>query len=77
MTFSVCVRGIRVTVSVTTLKCGPLGYGNSYKQSSDNDDGDDDTLPVDSTHNLLISFVFGSLPPLIASRKKVVLFLNL
>lgn len=25
-TFSVCFGGIRVTVRVTTPKCGPLGY---------------------------------------------------
>lgn len=33
--------GIRVTVNVTRLKCGPLGSGNSWKQrSDDSNDGD-------------------------------------
>lgn len=72
-TFSVCVGGIRVTVSVTTLKCGPPGCGNSCKQSSDNDDDgddDDDTLPFDSTQNLLISlFLEASLLSLPPGRK--------
>ena len=66
----VCVGGIRVTVNGTTLKWGPLGYGNSCKQSSDDDDGDDGTLPFDSTRNLLISLVLEAfLLPLPPRRK--------
>ena len=69
-TFSVSVGGIRVTVSGTTLKWGPLGYGNSCKQSSNDDDGDDGTLPFDSTRNLLISLVLEAfLLPLPPRRK--------
>lgn len=68
-TFSVCVGGIRVTVRVTTPKCGPLGYGNSCKQSSDSDH-DDDSLPFDSTQNLWISlFLEASLLSLPPGRK--------
>lgn len=52
-----CREGIRVTVNVATLKCGPLGCRNSCKQKSDDDDDDDDndddgTLTSDPPQNL-------------------------
>lgn len=44
-----CREGIRVTVNVAALKCGPLGCKNSCKQKSDDDDG---TLTFDPPQNL-------------------------
>lgn len=63
MTFSV-EGGIRVTVNMTTLKCGPLGCGNSCKQRSDDDDDGDVTLPFDPPQNLLVSLFWEAFPPL-------------
>lgn len=47
-----CREGIRVTVNVATLKCGPVGCRNSCKQKSDDDDDDGGTLTFDPPQNL-------------------------
>lgn len=55
-----CREGIRVTVNVATLKCGPLGYRNSCKQKSDDDD--DGTLTLDPPQNLQVRLFLEALP---------------
>lgn len=57
-----CREGIRVTVNVATLKCGPVGCRNSCKQKSDDDDDDGGTLTFDPPQNLQVSLFLEALP---------------